>query len=295
MERGAEKLQAAIDYLEDRIEGGADLDGASRAAGLSISQLCQLFPIMTGTTPMEYLRLRRLAKAAVELRRGDGRVIDIALKYGYESQESFTKAFERYFDATPGECRRSGLPLEILDRKDVLKDFIHKASHEIASEAGAVQRDFDLFLVEKPAHRWVAAVNHEGRRDFYEEAERGGIMKKVDAIVGGLRYGGAWLDPRGKEHIYGLSYGMEVPADWEGEIPSGCEVFEVDATRYLVFNHPPYPAEDHGNVTASGWKALGAYDPGKEGFAWRDASFPVYESDDEAGYTLMRGVWALKE
>ena len=294
MGQNAEIVQAAIDYLEERIEGEADLEGASRAAGLSPSHLCMLFPVWTGTTPMEYLRLRRLARAAIELKRGDERVLDVALKYGYESQESFTKAFKRCFGLTPGECRRSGEALELAGRKDVLKDFLHRASHEIARESGAIEREIDVFKVEKPAHRWIAARNRDGRRDFYETAEKSGFMAAINALPRALRYGGAWLDPRGKDFIFGLSYGVEVPADWEGEIPEDCEALDVPASTYIVFNHPPYPPEDHGDVTSSGWKALGSYDPRSDGFAWRDPSFPVYESDDAGGYTLMRAALPVR-
>ena len=62
--------------------------------------------MLCGFTLGEYIRNRRLALAGNELAAGDGKVIDIALKYGYDSPDSFTKAFTRFHGVTPSQLRR---------------------------------------------------------------------------------------------------------------------------------------------------------------------------------------------
>ena len=67
-----------------------------------------LFSIMCGFTLGDYVRMRRLSLAADELIHSDDKVIDIALKYGYETPESFTRAFSRFHGITPTEARNGG-------------------------------------------------------------------------------------------------------------------------------------------------------------------------------------------
>ena len=64
--------------------------------------------MLCGFTVAEYIRQRRLTLAAIELVSTDNRIIDIAMKYGYDSQDSFTKAFTRFHGSTPTAVRRYG-------------------------------------------------------------------------------------------------------------------------------------------------------------------------------------------
>ena len=71
------------------------------------------FSLMTGITAIEYIRNRRLSMAGQELSISGSKVIDIALKYSYESPESFTKAFTRFHGITPNVARRVGVKIKI--------------------------------------------------------------------------------------------------------------------------------------------------------------------------------------
>lgn len=94
-----------ITYLESRLAGDVDPLEVERRSGYSFALFSRLFPILTGVTLQEYLRQRRLSLAAIELRETDERVIDLALKYGYSSPDSFAQAFKRYHGHTPSEVR----------------------------------------------------------------------------------------------------------------------------------------------------------------------------------------------
>ena len=65
-------------------------------------------------TPAEYLRKRRLSQAGAELAGGDAKVIDIALKYCYDSPESFTKAFSRFHGYSPMQVKK-GSPIQFMN------------------------------------------------------------------------------------------------------------------------------------------------------------------------------------
>ena len=68
----------------------------------------RLFSMITGITANEYIRNRKLSMAGQELIMSNKKVIDVAMKYGYDSPESFTKAFARFHGVTPSVARRSG-------------------------------------------------------------------------------------------------------------------------------------------------------------------------------------------
>ena len=89
-------IRQAIGYMEDHLTDGIDLEDVAGAVHLSPFFLQRGFSLMTGVGVGEYLRSRRLYEAALALKSGGEKVIDVALRYGYETPESFTKAFARF-------------------------------------------------------------------------------------------------------------------------------------------------------------------------------------------------------
>lgn len=98
-------IRAAIDYMETHLTDDISAQDAAGQVFLSPFFLQRGFSLMTGYGIGEYLRNRRLYQAALDLRKTEEKVIDIALRYGYETPESFTKAFTRFHDATPTQVR----------------------------------------------------------------------------------------------------------------------------------------------------------------------------------------------
>ena len=101
-----ETLNASLQYLEQHLLEDADSEKAARHVGLSRFYLERTFSSLTGMSVSEYIRARRLTLAAQELIAADAKVIDLALKYGYDTPESFTKAFTRFHGVTPTIARR---------------------------------------------------------------------------------------------------------------------------------------------------------------------------------------------
>ncbi len=101
-------IRAAIDYIESRLTDDISVKDVADRVYLSPFFLQRGFSLMTGCGVGEYIRNRRLYLAALELRDTDAKVIDIALKYGYETPESFAKAFTRFHGVTPSQAREGG-------------------------------------------------------------------------------------------------------------------------------------------------------------------------------------------
>ena len=105
-------IRTAIGFMEGHLRSEIGLEDVAREVHLSPFFLQRGFSLMTGYGIGEYLRNRRLYEAALDLQRGSEKVIDIAFKYGYETPESFAKAFARFHGATPTQVRE-GAPARI--------------------------------------------------------------------------------------------------------------------------------------------------------------------------------------
>ena len=99
-------MDDALRYLEDHLTDEIDLGVAAQKAGCSVYNLQRIFSFLVGQSPSEYIRGRRLTLAAEELHSTNGRILDIAVKYGYESQEAFARAFLKFHGVTPSAARK---------------------------------------------------------------------------------------------------------------------------------------------------------------------------------------------
>lgn len=111
-------IRGAIEYMENHLTDAISVKDVADKVYLSPFFLQRGFSLMTGFGIGEYIRNRRLYQAALEIRDTDAKILDIALKYGYETPESFTKAFTRFHGVTPSQAREGSpivafLPLTI--------------------------------------------------------------------------------------------------------------------------------------------------------------------------------------
>lgn len=102
-------VQRAIDYVEANIIEEIDFEEVARQANSSSFHFQRIFGILCGYPLGDYIRMRRLSLAGEELSRGSAKIIDIAMKYGYDSPESFSRAFVRFHGIAPSEAKRGGM------------------------------------------------------------------------------------------------------------------------------------------------------------------------------------------
>lgn len=107
-----EKMNRALNYIEENITNDINLKEVAKLAFCSEYHFRKMFSLLTGFTLSEYIRRRRLTLAAFELNNSDMRVIDVAIKYGYGSADSFTRAFQSLHGVTPSEARNNGRSLK---------------------------------------------------------------------------------------------------------------------------------------------------------------------------------------
>lgn len=107
-----QRLNQSIEYIEEHITEELDYEKVAQVAGCPSYYFQQMFLYMTNMTLREYIRRRRLSLAAVELQKDSGKVIDIAVKYRYESPTAFTRAFKSFHGVVPSALKTENIPLQ---------------------------------------------------------------------------------------------------------------------------------------------------------------------------------------
>ena len=121
-------IQRAIDYIEDHLGGEIDYNEVAKCAYSSSYHFQRVFGILCGMTLGEYIRRRRLSCAVGDLLAGE-KVLDIAIKYGYGSSESFSRAFYRFHGCLPSQVKR-GYPAKTFCRLSLNINFEEEGSME---------------------------------------------------------------------------------------------------------------------------------------------------------------------
>ncbi len=105
----------ALDELERNLEGNIDPEKLGRLAGCSAYHFQRMFSYLAGVPLSEYIRRRRMTRAAADLQNGE-RVLDAALRYGYESPTSFNRAFQAVHGIPPSQAKQTGAKLKAYPR-----------------------------------------------------------------------------------------------------------------------------------------------------------------------------------
>ena len=228
-----------VNYIETVLDGEIDEKKISSLSGYSYPMFSRLFSMLTETTLSEYIRTRRLTEAAIDLRDTDEKIIDIAMKYGYESPDAFGAAFKKFHGFTPSEVKE-GKPFKLVSR-------IRLA---LSVKGG---RSMDIKIEKKQAFK-VAGYN--------EQDINSSLCPNVwDKLYG--KYSHEELAGLGKGESVGVCHDVESPdrinymagyitTDIEKAKDMGLEILEVDEAEYAVVNLTGKVPE----CIHAGWKYL---------------------------------------
>jgi len=111
-----DRMNCAMDYIEMHLRETVDINCAAQMACCSTYHFQRMFSFITGVPISEYIRRRRLTLAAFDLQSTDAKIIELALNYGYESHESFSRAFKKLHGVTPNSARNKGILLKAYPR-----------------------------------------------------------------------------------------------------------------------------------------------------------------------------------
>ncbi|MGN8227012.1 AraC family transcriptional regulator [Paenibacillus polymyxa] len=105
------RIQCAIEFIELNLREDLKIADIASQACFSAFHFQRVFQAISGFTVQQYIRRRRLSEAAEQLKQSNQKVLDVAIEYQYNSQEAFTRAFEKNFGITPGKYRNGDIEL----------------------------------------------------------------------------------------------------------------------------------------------------------------------------------------
>ena len=229
-------IRTAIDYMEEHLTDNISAQDVADRVYLSPFFLQKGFSLMTGYGIGEYIRNRRLYRAALDLKETDDKVIDIALRYGYETPESFTKAFSRFHGATPSQVRGGAaintfLPLMIKLSIQGGNQMDYKITPMFPFKVIGFQREFDNETAYTEIPKFWDEICEKYAYSVYAGNAPANPYEQalVDNCIG--EYGVCIDDIGGGKFRY-LVAGKYTG----GDVPEGMVVYEFPRSDWAVFN-----------------------------------------------------------
>ncbi|RTQ95043.1 AraC family transcriptional regulator [Lysinibacillus telephonicus] len=225
---GLQRMLDSLEYIERNLDNNLLIEDIAYIACMSKFHFQRMFNMLTGYTVSEYIRNRRITVAAQELINSNSKVIDVAFKYGYESPESFTKAFRKIQGISPSEAKKNSQFLKAYP----------KLSFQIQLK-GDVEMDYKI--VEKSAFNVVGksirttTIGGENNRRidaFWVESNQNGLVSELAKNCGPLGLIGVCMD-YDKQHE-NLTYLIGVEKNIE-HIPSNWEERQIPSATWAVF------------------------------------------------------------
>lgn len=225
-------ISKAIDYIEEHITEPTDYARAAKEACSSLFNFQRVFALLCGYTLGDYVRMRRLTLAGEELLSTDAKVIDVALKYGYDSPESFSRAFTRFHGVSPSAVRKGAAIRSfsricvklILTGGSIMEYRIEKKQ---AAKIICRRREFT-----KPGDDYT---NRE-IPEFWNECGRDGSIQKLCGYIKDSAQFKGLLGVCFSTEMTDSGFPYGVGAEYDGESdPQDFEIVEIPAYTYAVF------------------------------------------------------------
>ncbi|MEU4769988.1 AraC family transcriptional regulator [Actinosynnema sp. NPDC023794] len=247
-------LNRLVDLVEEHLGEEFDVDELARTLGTTGYHLRRMFSSLAGMPLSEYVRRRRMTVAAADVVRGEGDLLDIAVRHGYGSSEAFGRAFRAVHGANPGDVRRGGGPLRTQPQ----------LRFRLTVEGNT---PMDTRIVDRPAFRLVGHATrvpliHRGVNPHIQEhitalppEEHGRLKALGDTEPRGLLQVCDDLDPDSAEgseltYLHGVAVTRDTPA------PDDLDGIDVPAGRWAVFRSTgayPQALQTTWAATATEW------------------------------------------
>ncbi len=223
-----ERLNSAINYIEEHLKKEIEYDELARIACCSTYHFQRMFSYMAGVPLSEYIRRRRMSLAAADIQGGEEKIIDIALTYGYDSPTAFNRAFQSIHGIAPSQARTEGVSLKAYPPISFKITIKGEAEMNYRIE----KKDaFKIIGVSKPLHQDIEE-NFAIVPQMWQEAAVNGTIPILASFMN--------IQPMG---ILGVSACNEL-MQWKYYIaaastlpaPEGFEEYTVPAATWAIFS-----------------------------------------------------------
>ncbi|WP_166246229.1 AraC family transcriptional regulator [Paenibacillus turpanensis] len=253
-----ERMNRAIDYIEANLTEEVELGEVARMACCSSYQFQRMFSFITDVTLAEYIRRRRLTLAALELQHGGAeKVVDVALKYGYESPVSFARAFNALHGITPAMARQEGIALKAYPRLSFL---ITIKGAEAMNYRIETKESFEVFGIEGVFRVDGGGEAPQTPAKLWEKSHANGDVKRLEACAGESP---AFVS-RDLHHVHAVCSYRKTGTDtfpymlcaFKGEDSKtdGYTTVSIPAHRWAIFPSNPHPWDQFGTTIETLYK-----------------------------------------
>lgn len=225
---GLKRMADSLQFIENNLESELKIDQVATVACMSKFHYQRMFSMLTGVTVAEYIRRRRLTLAAQELTHSNRKVIDVALRFGYETPESFSKAFRKIHGISPSAVRQNSQQLKAFPKLS----FQIQLKGDVEMEYKIVQKEAFQVVGKGIRTSIVNGVNHREIPVFWDESNSNGFVEKLEKDCGSIGIIGACLEFDTEQE--GLTYFICAEKN-EQDVPSDWEEKNIPASTWAVF------------------------------------------------------------
>ncbi|WNR44177.1 AraC family transcriptional regulator [Paenibacillus roseipurpureus] len=250
------RIQLTLDHIEEHLSEPLSVACLADVACFSDFHFHRVFQTMVGDNVMDYVRKRRLARAAYDIAHTDQKLIDIALDNGFQSPENFTRAFKKVFERTPLAYRKEGIRTPLYPKVNVL-------DRKFNPYLGGIRMEY--VIQTKPAFKLIgyelrtSCVDGQNHRDIpafwqtYLKEGKGALIPNRVHADSQVELG---ICADFDLESGGLSYiiGMEA-TDFEN-VPEDLVCREFPEARYAVFTTPLVPIDQFVASIQSTWQTI---------------------------------------
>lgn len=275
-----DKLNKSISYIEDNLAGQIDYNHAAKIACCSVFHFQRMFSYIANIPLAEYIRRRRMTLAAFELQNSDIKIIDLALKYGYESPTSFSRAFQNIHGISPSGAKTDGVKLKAYPRMTFLVSI--KGDEEM-----------NYKIVKKEAFRIVGAKEHMELNveenfvrvpQFWAETFQNGMFERICQVSNKEPYGVLGVSTC----MNGEDFDYYIACSTDKAIPENMYEYEVPSATWAIFEcvgPMPHAIQELQKRIVTEWLPTSGYE-------YADApDIEVYPEGDSTSENYKTEVW----
>ena len=273
-------VQKLQEYIERNLQEPITLSDLARQAGYSPWHIGHMFKEVTGRSPFEYIRLRRLSEAALVIRDQNKKVLDVALDFVFDSQEGFTRAFSREFGIAPYKYHKNTPPIRLYMPEKVYDTY--RALNHVYNRKERMNIDMKTVFVqviERPIRKCLVKRGREATEYFKYCEEVGCEVWDILTSVKEALYEpiGMWMPESMRNGASEYIQGVEVPVDYQNVIPEGFELIELPPCQMMVFQGESYDDEHFAEAIDEVWEHIDRFNPETYGYSWAPEEGPRFQ------------------
>lgn len=231
-------LNQTMDYVEENLRGEISYDQMAEIACCSVYNFQRMFSYIAQMPLSEYIRSRRMTLAAFDVLKGEDRILDIALQYGYDSQDAFSRAFRKFHGVLPSvvrseivtlkSCPRLSFQIEIKGAEKMKYQIEKWPAFKVAGVSERMKTELAFQLVPQVWERAWKEGTMQRLTEFYPDYRPAGFL--------GIAAGGQWGAADEMDYIIGVTNYVDSPDCERMPAPEGMKEFSYPAATWVIIH-----------------------------------------------------------